>query len=150
MKKTILCMLFMMSCVCGFAQSAFYADDKNAGPTLKYNFEGKVTPVRSVEQFYEYVNTSESTMVFFYASWCGPCKMMVPTYVGFAQNHPELLILQVILDENNEWEFSEVLSKYGIMSMPVFLGLKGSLVYWRHDGVCSKYILEEGANVIKR
>jgi hypothetical protein len=34
MKKTILCILFILSCVWGYAQSASYADDVNGIPRI--------------------------------------------------------------------------------------------------------------------
>lgn len=38
----------------------------------------------------------------FWASWCGPCRMMSPILDQFAQLHPELAVGKVNVDEQLE------------------------------------------------
>lgn len=52
-------------------------------------------------------------VVDFYATWCGPCKMLSPILEQLAQEMPEVKFVAVDIDE----EFN-LAAKHGIMSVP--------------------------------
>jgi len=58
-------------------------------------------------------------VVDFYATWCGPCKMISPKLELMAQEFGDVIFLKVDVDDNEE-----VASEYGISCMPTFIFIK--------------------------
>ncbi len=61
------------------------------------------------------------TVVDFWAPWCGPCRMQGPVLEQFAEDHPEIKVVKVNVDEEREMAV-----KLGIMSIPTLMVLKGA------------------------
>ncbi len=60
-------------------------------------------------------------LVDFWAVWCAPCKMIVPTLEYLAQNYKEKLkVFKMNIDEN-----LKISAKFGIRSIPTLLLFKG-------------------------
>lgn len=55
-------------------------------------------------------------LVDFYATWCGPCKMLAPVLEKVANEHEELNVLKIDVDE-----VGDVAAKYGIRSIPTLI-----------------------------
>jgi len=53
--------------------------------------------------------------VDFYADWCGPCRMISPKFIEFANQFADIVFCKVDVDENNE-----VAESQGISAMPTF------------------------------
>lgn len=66
----------------------------------------------------EVLNAKESkVLVDFWASWCGPCKMLSPIIDEIAsENHEGLKVCKVNVDENQS-----LAMKYQVMSIPTLL-----------------------------
>ena len=59
-------------------------------------------------------------VVDFFATWCGPCKMISPKLVELASQYPNTAIfLKVDVDE-----CEDVAMEYNISSMPTFIFIK--------------------------
>lgn len=59
-------------------------------------------------------------LVDFWASWCGPCKMMAPVVDQIAEEMGEnAKVCKVNIDEQ-----PELANKYNVMSIPTFVLLK--------------------------
>nr|DAA34571.1 TPA_exp: thioredoxin [Amblyomma variegatum] len=58
-------------------------------------------------------------VVDFFATWCGPCKMIEPFLKQQSEIFKEVVFLKVDVDENEE-----VASRYEISCMPTFLFIK--------------------------
>jgi len=65
----------------------------------------------------------------FYATWCGPCRVIGPEVVNFATLYPQVLFLKVDVDECDD-----VAVEYNIESMPTFLFIKQSKVIESFSG----------------
>lgn len=76
----------------------------------------------SDDTFEEEVLKSElPVLVDFWAVWCAPCKMIVPTLEYLAQNYKEKLkVFKINIDEN-----MKIPAKFGIRSIPTLLLFKG-------------------------
>jgi len=65
-----------------------------------------------------------TVLVDFFASWCGPCKMLAPQLEKFASGEETVNIVKVDVDE-----VREAAEKYGVMSVPtLFLFRDGAIV----------------------
>ncbi len=58
-------------------------------------------------------------LVDFYATWCGPCRMISPIIDEISKEKEELTIIKVDVDK-----FPNLASKYGIMSIPTLMVFK--------------------------
>ena len=73
--------------------------------------------IHSKEEFEK--ETSQDAIVDFSATWCGPCQMLKPLIEKVAEEHPELSILSVDVDE-----VPSPCEKYGIFSIPTIIVFK--------------------------
>lgn len=65
----------------------------------------------------------------FAASWCGPCRSLVPVIADLASRHPALIVLKVDVERN-----VELAEGYGVRSVPAFLLFKGGACVERATG----------------
>lgn len=59
-------------------------------------------------------------LVDFYAVWCGPCKMLAPIVEKVVEENPEVKLLRVDVDKNEELS-----ARYNIVSIPTLIYFKG-------------------------
>ncbi|MFT7184176.1 MAG: thioredoxin 1 [Oceanicoccus sp.] len=90
--------------------------------------------------FAEEVSNSElPVMIDFHAEWCGPCKQLSPVIEELATEwEGKVKIVKVNVDESQE-----TAQKYGVMSIPTLVFLKGGEEVDRVTGALPKSALEE-------
>ncbi|MBE6127511.1 MAG: thioredoxin [Erysipelotrichaceae bacterium] len=71
--------------------------------------------IESVQQFDELLAKGE-VLVDFFATWCGPCKMLSPIIESVAAENPGLTVLKVDVDE-----VGALAQRYGIASIPTLI-----------------------------
>lgn len=75
------------------------------------------------QNFNELIN-DDIVLVDFFATWCGPCKMLSPVLEELANDRSELKIVKVDVDAD-----SDLARQYGVMSVPtLMLFKKGNLM----------------------
>ena len=86
-----------------------------------------------MEKFNEMINDEQLTLVDFFATWCGPCKMMHPILEQLKEKMgDDIRILKVDVDKN------EALSmQYRIQSVPTLMLFKKGEMLWRQSGAMS-------------
>ena len=87
------------------------------------------------ENFEEEVKKSDKkVLVDFFATWCGPCKMMSPIIDEIAEELGESIkVGKVDSDEN-----MELAEEFGIMSIPTIMIFENGQVIKTFIGVTSK------------
>lgn len=74
--------------------------------------------------FEETVLKNEKTVLLdFWATWCGPCRMIAPIVEEIANERDDITVGKVNVDEERE-----LAKKFGIMSIPTLVILKGGEV----------------------
>ncbi len=56
------------------------------------------------------------TVVDFFATWCGPCRMLAPILEEAERDHPEIRFVKVDIDES-----PELAVKYDVTSVPTLM-----------------------------
>ena len=80
------------------------------------------------------LKSSSVVVVDFWATWCGPCRMLAPT----VEEVSELMEGKAVVAKCNVDEVREVAMKYRIMSIPTLIYFKNGEVVDRTVGVVSK------------
>lgn len=73
-------------------------------------------------EFNELIKTG-TTLVDFYADWCGPCKMLGPILESLDEEYPDINFVKVNCDND-----IAVADKFGIMSIPAVFIIKDGKV----------------------
>ena len=91
-----------------------------------------------MNDFSEVIKNSKPTLVDFYATWCGPCKMMHPILDKLKENVGDAVsILKIDVDKNQELS-----AQYRIQSVPTLMIFKDGEIKWRSAGVHQADALE--------
>ena len=91
-----------------------------------------------MSDFSDMIKGSKPTLVDFYATWCGPCKMMHPILEQLkAKMGDEVAIVKVDVDKNQDLSM-----QYRVQSVPTLIIFKDGEMKWRAAGVHSADDLE--------
>lgn len=81
----------------------------------------------------EVLNSDKTTIIDFYADWCGPCKMMSPVIDEIAEENENVKVGKLNVDEAQD-----IAVKYNVMSIPTIIIFKNGKEDKRFVGVTSK------------
>ena len=71
----------------------------------------------------EVLNSEMPVLLDFWASWCGPCRMVSPIVDEIAAERGDIKVGKVNVDEERE-----LAGQFGVMSIPTLVVMKGGKV----------------------
>lgn len=87
----------------------------------KYNFENEV------------MNSDKPVLLDFWASWCGPCRMVSPVIDEIAGERSDIKVGKINVDEQ-----PELARQFGVMSIPTLIVMKNGQIVSKAAGARSK------------
>lgn len=94
--------------------------------------------------FESHINGMKPVVVDFFATWCGPCKMMEPVLKQLkGKVGDKVTILKMDIDKNPAYA-----NRYGIQAVPTVIIFKEGKIIWRKSGVANESELLQHLNGI--
>lgn len=87
----------------------------------------------SEEGFDKAVSAGGLVMVDFWASWCGPCRMIAPIVEEIAEENDDIKVGKINVDDERRLAMS-----FGIESIPTLVAMKDGKIINKTIGVTSK------------
>ena len=84
------------------------------------------------------LKNEKTVLIDFYADWCGPCKMISPLVAEIADEHPEITVGKINVDEE-----PELAMKFGVQSIPALFVIKDGKIKDSAIGYKPKEVLLE-------
>ena len=101
-------------------------------------------PELNDKTFDEAISASDLAVIDFYATWCGPCKMLAPILSEVEKETSGVAFFRVDVDQA-----PDVSRRFGIMSIPTLVFLKNGEEAFRTVGVQRKPELLAKINELK-
>jgi thioredoxin 1 len=120
----LLLVLFLVGCVGPWSQ--VQQQPSRLEHVTTANFEERV------------LKCDRPVLVDFYADWCGPCQKLGPVLDDFADEHPEIRVVKVNVDENRD-----LVGRYGVNGFPTLLVIRDGKVTGESVGLVAKQTLVE-------
>ncbi len=91
------------------------------------------------QNFQEVLDSNAVVVADFWATWCGPCKMVGPIIESLAKDYEgKALIGKVDIEEN-----TELTDKYGIRNVPTVLFFKNGQLVDKQVGAGPRNVFED-------
>ena len=71
----------------------------------------------------EVMHSEKLVLLDFWASWCGPCRMVSPIVDEIAAERSDIKVCKINVDEQ-----PELAARFGVMSIPTLVVMKGGKV----------------------
>jgi len=92
-----------------------------------------------MSEFNDMISSDKPTLVDFFATWCGPCKMQGPVLEQLKNKvGDDANIVKIDVDRN-----PDLSAKYQIRSVPTLIIFKNGEPQWRASGLQQLEVLEE-------
>lgn len=93
------------------------------------------------EDFEKILKENKEVLVDFFATWCGPCKMLTPELEDMCEEHNEVTVVKVDVDQ-----FNELAADFHITAVPTMVVFKDN----KQVGIRSGYMDKDAVyNFIK-
>lgn len=92
----------------------------------------------------EVMETEKVVIIDFWATWCGPCKMMAPVVEEVAKDYPDVKVCKVNVDEE-----PELSNAFKIVSIPTIVIIKNGEIIDSVVGYRPKEDIEKIIKLVK-
>jgi thioredoxin len=101
--------------------------------------------IKNVSDYNAIIESGKPVLLDFYADWCGPCQVLLPTVEKLADKHADdFIIAKVNVDDN-----PELAQQFGIRSIPALFFLENGDVRESLVGVQTETALEKKIQAYK-
>jgi thioredoxin 1 len=114
--------------------SKYFIDTRKGEQTMN-------EPIHVTDEAFEKVvlKSPVPVIVDFWASWCGPCRMVAPMLDKIAKEQAgKLIVAKVNTDQNNRWAM-----KFGVQGIPTMLFIANGELVYKQVGVLPESKLKE-------
>jgi thioredoxin 1 len=94
------------------------------------------TKIKSLNEFDNLIKTNKYVLIDFYASWCGPCKMLAPIIENLSKQFQNITIVKIDVDSATELAQSQQ-----IMSIPTLQLYADGIKVFQHVGFIDEHKL---------
>ncbi len=137
MKKKILIIISIVLFVVALvALNVFLNNQNNAKPEDKQENakqEEKIMEVTSANFEEEVLKSEKPVLIDFYATWCGPCKILSPMVEEAAQENEDVKFVKIDIDKTED-----IAIKYQVMSIPTLVLIQNGEEKDRRVGILDK------------
>lgn len=84
----------------------------------------------------EVLQSDKPVLIDFFASWCGPCKMMGPIIDEMAEKNSNIKFVKINVDEQ-----LPLAQNYQVMHVPTFVAIKDGKMLNKLSGATSENLL---------
>ncbi len=92
-----------------------------------------------MEKFEDIIKSEKPVLIDFFATWCGPCKMMHPVLEELHEKvGDKARVIKVDIDKNQE-----LAAIYNVRSVPTLMIFRNGELKWRTSGVQPIQTLEQ-------
>ena len=81
----------------------------------------------------EVMHSEKPVLVDFWASWCGPCRMVGPILEEIAQERPDIKVVKINVDEE-----PALAAQFAVMSIPTLVVMKNGAIARQSAGARPK------------
>ena len=87
--------------------------------------------------FKDIINNEKPVLIDFFATWCGPCKMLAPVIQEIKNEQgDEARVIKIDIDKNQQ--LSQMLNVRGVPTLMIY---KEGKLLWRESGVQTKHTI---------
>ena len=71
------------------------------------------------KQEFDELIKNDKVLVDFFATWCGPCKMIGPNIEKLAEENADATVIKIAVDKH-----PEIAAEYGVQTIPTLIAFK--------------------------